>query len=78
MVRKCLEELLGSVREAAEEHGAQTANIQSCGPFKLQLADVVADDSTAVLQKQLTGLKQITQLTQKTSQRFTHNDDKVT
>jgi len=60
VVRECLEELLGSVWEAAEEDCAQTANVQSGGPFKLQLPDVVADDGTAVLQKQLAGLKQTT------------------
>ena len=60
VVRECLEELLGSVWEAAKEDCAQTANVQSGGPFKLQLPDVVADDGTAVLQKQLAGLKQTT------------------
>ena len=60
VVRECLEELLGSVWEAAKEDCAQTANVQSGGPFKLQLPDVVADDGTAVLQKQLACLKQTT------------------
>ena len=59
VVRESLEELLSRVAETAEEDGAQTANVKSCGPFKLQLADVVANDGTAVLQEQVAGLSRV-------------------
>jgi hypothetical protein len=57
VVRKSFEKLLGSVGERAKEDSAQAPNVQSRGPFELELPNVVANDCAAILQKQVARLK---------------------
>ncbi len=65
MVWEGLHELASSLRQTCKENATQTADIESRGSFKLQLTNVVLDDSRSVLQEQVACLENNTEKLQK-------------
>ena len=57
MFWESLVEFAASLRQTCKEYPTETLHVQSCGPFKLKLTNVVLDYSTAILQEQITSLE---------------------